>query len=68
MQSSSVPFSQCPYVVLACEWLMWNMPPDSCLIAYESLYGWASLSLPFKPIYKYASINGGLASALLRAE
>ncbi|MFB0563982.1 MAG: hypothetical protein ACETWM_22515 [Candidatus Lokiarchaeia archaeon] len=68
MQSSSVPFSQCPYVVLACEWLKWNMPPDSCLIAQESLSGWASLSLTYRPIYKYASMDEGLASALLWAE
>ncbi len=68
MQSSSVPFSQCPYVVLAGEWLKWNMPPDSCLITQESLYGWATLNLPFRPIYIYASMDEGLASALLWSE
>jgi len=54
MQQNTLPLSQCPYVVLACEWLEWNMPPDSCLIAHQSLYGWAYLSLPFRPIYEYS--------------
>lgn len=67
MQQNTVPLSQCPYVVLACEWLRWNMPPDSCLIAHHSLYGWANLTLPFTPIYTYSSMDVGLSNALLRA-
>ncbi|MEM3651240.1 MAG: hypothetical protein QW831_10995 [Candidatus Jordarchaeaceae archaeon] len=58
----------CPYVVLACEWLKWNMPPNSCLIVHESLYGWANLTLPLRPIYSYSAIDVGLSTALLKAE
>jgi len=68
MQKNTVPLSQCPYVVLACEWLRWNMPPDSCLIAHESLYGWANLTLPLKPIYRYSYLDVWLSTALLKAE
>lgn len=48
MQHNSIPLSQCPYATLAGEWLKWNMPPESCLIAAPGLYGWAKLSLPFR--------------------
>jgi len=67
MQQNTVPLSQCPYVVLTCEWLRWNMPPDSCLIAHQSLYGWANLSLPFRPIYEYSSMDVRLSNALFKA-
>ena len=68
MQQNTVPLSQCPYLALACEWLKWNMPPDSCLIAHESLYGWANLTLPLRPIYRYSYLDVGLSTALLKAE
>jgi len=67
MQQNTVPLSQCPYVVLACGWLRWNMPPDSCLIAHQSLYGWANLTLTFRPVYSYTSMDIGLSNASFKA-
>ena len=52
------------------------MPPDSCLVVHRSLYGWAKLTLPFRPaitwfrpfisynFYINAFIDEGLANAL----
>ncbi|MEM2135870.1 MAG: hypothetical protein QXG44_13530 [Candidatus Jordarchaeaceae archaeon] len=68
MQQNTFSLSQSPYVVLACEWLKWNMPPNSCLIVHESLYGWANLTLPLRPIYRYSYLDVGLSTALLKAE
>ncbi|MFB0562641.1 MAG: hypothetical protein ACETWM_15655 [Candidatus Lokiarchaeia archaeon] len=76
MQHNSIPLSQCPYAALAVEWLKWNTPPESCLITAPGMYGWAKLSLPFRPfiikmgaifsynIYNNTFIDLGLMGAL----
>ncbi|MGQ9723524.1 MAG: hypothetical protein ACUVXA_19645 [Candidatus Jordarchaeum sp.] len=53
MQYNTIPLYYCPYAILACEWLEWNMPSNSCVIVHQGLYGWAALTLNFKPIIPY---------------
>jgi hypothetical protein len=67
MQQNTLPISESVDAVLATTWLNWNMPKNSCLIASDRLIGWAELSVHFRPIYQYTSINTGLSDALKKA-
>lgn len=68
MQYNTVPVSMSQDIVLALSWMKFNMPLDSCIIAHESLAGWASLAFPFKQVFLYSFMDVGFQSALLRAK
>ncbi len=67
MQRNTVPVSMCQEVVFALNLLGFNMSLDSCIIAHESLAGWAQLAFPFKPVFVYYSMDAYLQSALFLA-
>ena len=68
MQYNTVPVSMSQDVVLALSWMEFNMSLDSCIIAHESLAGWASLAFPFKQVFLYSFMDVGFQSALMRAK
>ncbi|MFB0562646.1 MAG: hypothetical protein ACETWM_15680 [Candidatus Lokiarchaeia archaeon] len=68
MQYNTVPVSRSQNIVLALTWLGYNMSLDSCIIAHESLAGWAKLAFPFKSIFDYAAMDVDLQPALFWAQ
>ncbi|MGQ9722647.1 MAG: hypothetical protein ACUVXA_15150 [Candidatus Jordarchaeum sp.] len=68
MQRNTVPVSMSQDIVFALSLLGFNMSLDSCIIAHESLAGWAQLAFPFKQVFVYSSMDVDLQSALFWAQ
>lgn len=68
MQCNTVPVSMSQDIVFALSLLGFNMSLDSCIIAHESLAGWAQLAFPFKQVFVYSSLDVDLQSALFWAQ